>query len=108
MQDQGNDQMVVLSPEAANEIKQLRLAEVEASEKRRELSRDLRKDIRKIENKIKNLNIAGVPILIPLVINGLFSSYGIIFLLVVIPASSNLFSAIFPVIPLSDKSISIK
>ena len=67
MQDQGNDQMVVLSPEAANEIKQLRLAEVEASEKRRELSRDLRKDIRKIENKIKNLNIAGVPILIILI-----------------------------------------
>ena len=67
MQDQGNDQMVVLSPEAANEIKQLRLAEVKASEKRRELSRDLRKDIRKIENKIKNLNIAGVPILIILI-----------------------------------------
>ena len=67
MQDQGNDQMVVLSPEAANEIKQLRLAEVKASEKRRELNRDLRKDIRKIENKIKNLNIAGVPILIILI-----------------------------------------
>ena len=67
MQDQGNDQMVVLSPEAANEIKELRLAEVAASDKRRKLSRDLRKDIRKIENKIKNLNIAGVPILIILI-----------------------------------------
>ena len=67
MQEQGNDQMVVLSPEAANKIKQLRVEEVKASKRKRELSRDLRKDIRKIENKIKNLNIAGVPLLIILI-----------------------------------------
>ncbi|MBT7980994.1 MAG: hypothetical protein HN584_00390 [Akkermansiaceae bacterium] len=67
MQEQDNDQMVVLSPEVADKIKQLRLDEVAASKKRRELSRDLRKDIRKIENKIKNLNIAGVPIFIILI-----------------------------------------
>jgi ABC-type uncharacterized transport system involved in gliding motility auxiliary subunit len=67
MQEQGNDQMVVLSPEAANKIKELRNDEVNASKRKRELSRDLRKDIRKIENKIKNLNIAGVPLLIILI-----------------------------------------
>ena len=67
MQEQDNDQMVVLSPEAANKIKELRQEEVKASQKKRELSRDLRKDIRKIENKIKNLNIAGVPLLIILI-----------------------------------------
>ena len=67
MQEQDNDQMVVLSPEAANKIKELRQEEVKASQRKRELSRDLRKDIRKIENKIKNLNIAGVPLLIILI-----------------------------------------
>ena len=67
MQEQGNDQMVVISPEVANKIKELRTEEGNASKRRRELSRDLRKDIRKIENKIKNLNIAGVPLLIILI-----------------------------------------
>ena len=64
MQEQGNDQMVVIGPEAANSIKDLREQEVIASRKKRELSRELRKDIRKIENEIKNWNIAGIPALI--------------------------------------------
>ena len=64
MQEQDNDQMVVIGPEAANSIKDLREQEVIASRKKRELSRELRKDIRKIENKIKNWNIAGIPALV--------------------------------------------
>ena len=70
MQEQDNEQMVVLGPEAANKIKALREQEVEASKKKRELSRELRKDIRRIENEIKNWNIAGVPALV--VIIGIF------------------------------------
>ena len=67
MQEQDNEQMVVLGPEAANKIKELREQEVAASKKKRELSRELRKDIRKIENKIKNWNIAGVPAVVVLI-----------------------------------------
>ena len=48
-------------------LKQIVKEEVKASKRKRELIRDLRKDIRKIENKIKNLNIAGVPLLIILI-----------------------------------------
>ena len=70
IQEQDNEQMVVLGPEAANKIKALREQEVEASKTKRELSRELRKDIRKIENEIKNWNIAGVPALV--VIIGIF------------------------------------
>ena len=49
---------------------------------------------------------AGVPTLIPLVINGLFLSNGTIFLLTVIPAFSRDFSAALPDISLFDRSIS--
>ena len=64
MQEQGNDQMIVIGPEAENSIKRLKAQQVQASEKRRELSRQLRKDITKIENGIKNWNIAGIPALV--------------------------------------------
>ncbi len=67
MQKQGNNQMIVLSPEAANKIKELREQEVTAAKRKRELQRELRKDIRKIENRIKNYNIAGIPLLVALI-----------------------------------------
>ena len=51
--------------------------------------------------------IAAVPILIPLVINGLFVSYGTIFLFTVIPAFSKQISAFLPDIFLLVKSIKI-
>ena len=56
---------------------------------------------------IPRVVIAGVPIRIPLVINGLRSSKGTIFLFTVIPAFSKAFSADFPVTFLFDRSISI-
>ena len=67
MQKQGNNQMIVLSPEAANKIKELREQEVTAAKRKRELQRELRKDIRKIENRIKNYNIAGIPLLVAVI-----------------------------------------
>ena len=67
MQNQGNNQMIVLSPEASDKIKELRAQEVVAAKRKRELQRELRKDIRKIENRIKNYNIAGIPLLVAIV-----------------------------------------
>jgi ABC-type uncharacterized transport system involved in gliding motility auxiliary subunit len=64
MQKQGNNQMIVLSAEASEKIKELRAQEVTAAKRKRELQRELRKDIRKIENRIKNYNIAGIPLLV--------------------------------------------
>ncbi len=51
---------------------------------------------------------AGVPIHTPLVTNGLSGSKGIVFLLAVIPISSSMASAFFPVNPLLLTSISIR
>ena len=48
---------------------------------------------------------AGVPILTPDVMKGLLLSLGTVFLLAVIPISSNSFAKSLPVISLSDKSI---
>ena len=67
MQNQGNNQMIVLSAEASDKIKELRAQEVTAAKRKRELQRDLRKDIRRIENRIKNYNIAGIPILVAVI-----------------------------------------
>ena len=67
MQNQGNNQMIVLSAEASDKIKELRAQEVVAAKRKRELQRELRKDIRKIENRIKNYNIAGIPLLVAIV-----------------------------------------
>jgi ABC-type uncharacterized transport system involved in gliding motility auxiliary subunit len=64
MQEQGNNQMVVVSPEVMEKINDLKAQEVEAAKRKRELNRELRKDIRKIENSIKNWNIIGIPLLI--------------------------------------------
>ena len=67
MQQQGNNQMIVLSAEASDKIKALREQEVLAAKERRKLQRELRKDIRKIENRIKNYNIAGIPLLVAII-----------------------------------------
>jgi ABC-type uncharacterized transport system involved in gliding motility auxiliary subunit len=67
MQKQGNNQMIVLSAEASDKIKELREQEVTAAKRKRELQRELRKDIRKIENRIKNYNIAGIPLLVAVI-----------------------------------------
>ncbi len=64
MQEQGSNQMVVVSPEVMEKINDLKEQEVEAAKRKRELNRELRKDIRKIENRIKNWNIIGIPVLI--------------------------------------------
>lgn len=64
MRQQGDNQMVVVSPEVQEEIKSFQEQQVATSKRRRELSRELRKDVTRIENRIKLLNIAGVPLLV--------------------------------------------
>ena len=62
-----------------------------------------------ISSSLKPLEVeAGVPILIPLVTNGLFVSNGIAFLFTVIPTSSSIFSASLPVTPVSVRFTSIR